>query len=223
MKNIVKGRGETPYKIVDSALSPNMFKTLVEASEDRVEWRFLDSSAYSEDNVYDEGKDTYSWAGPVLMPNGPDYQLFATKDEGLLIQIKLLILSALDNAGEPINDLYRIRFGMHTFTGVAGVPEPHIDDPRPHKVGIIYLNDSDGDTIIYRNRYEGGVVDSSGEVPEGSSREQWHRYQEKGLVAELDTVTPKANRLLLFDGSLYHASSRPLNNSRRVILNFNYI
>lgn len=70
----------------------------------------------------------------------------------------------------------------------------HIDEANPHIVLLYYVVDSDGDTFIFSKDVNDGTV--------------------------AQRVTPKKNRALVFDGSIYHASSRPTTNTRCVI-NFN--
>jgi hypothetical protein len=66
----------------------------------------------------------------------------------------------------------------------------HIDTRTPHFVVLYYVNDSDGDTFLF----------------EGTDIRQ--------------RISPKKNRVVIFDGSIYHASSNPDTNKRAVI-NFN--
>lgn len=70
----------------------------------------------------------------------------------------------------------------------------HVDSNRPHIVLLYYIKDSDGDTFLFSKDKEDNKI---------SQR-----------------VTPKKNRAVIFDGSLYHASSRPQSDIRCVI-NFN--
>lgn len=63
---------------------------------------------------------------------------------------------------------------------------------------IYYVNDSDGDTIIYDKSYP--------ELPVN--------------LVEKHRITPKANSMVLFPSSLYHAGSNPTNFERRIVLNF---
>ena len=74
---------------------------------------------------------------------------------------------------------------------------PHIDIcDKIHIVGLYYVIDSDGDTIIYNERKE----------------------SESYTVKE--RVTPKQGRIVIFDGGLYHTAEQPLNNTR-CIVNYN--
>ncbi len=80
---------------------------------------------------------------------------------------------------------------------------PHVDYYYPHDTMIYYLNDSDGDTRMFNEIYT-----------EGS--EEYNSFTVDQLV------TPKANRLVLFDGLKYHTASNPFLASRRVVLNLNF-
>ena len=80
---------------------------------------------------------------------------------------------------------------------------PHIDYNFPHKTVIFYLNDSDGPTWIFNEKFNG---------PEEPT---------KFTVGE--KVDPKENRMILLDGLQYHTASNPINSDRRVILNVNYV
>jgi len=69
----------------------------------------------------------------------------------------------------------------------------HTDQSCDHNVMIIYLNDSDGDTMMY---------DDSGNVISKSS--------------------PEKGKYILFNGDIKHSSTRPVNNDYRFIINVNY-
>lgn len=78
----------------------------------------------------------------------------------------------------------------------------HVDLPIhiPHVACVYYVNDSDGDTIIYEQTIN--------DTPGGS----------QGVVLkEHKRVTPKRGRAVLFDGSRYHCSSQPTIGYRTII------
>ena len=79
---------------------------------------------------------------------------------------------------------------------------PHVDQDIPHKVCIVYLNQSDGDTVLFNEQYEQGVNKTEFSVQ--------HR------------ITPEEDKALLFDGKQYHASCSPVKSSKRVVLNVDY-
>tara|TARA_R110000787_G_scaffold129194_1_gene240983 strand:+ start:1041 stop:1658 length:618 start_codon:yes stop_codon:yes gene_type:complete len=69
---------------------------------------------------------------------------------------------------------------------------PHKDYLQKHYVALYYINDSDGDTIIF-----------------GDSNKQTR-------------IKPKKGRFLLFDGNLLHTSCHPIKNDKRMVINYNF-
>ena len=74
---------------------------------------------------------------------------------------------------------------------------PHTDMYRDHFVILYYVVDSEGDTIIYNERWNNDIR------PE--------KYTEK------QRVTPKQGRVVIFDGSLYHTAEQSINTTRCII------
>jgi hypothetical protein len=74
---------------------------------------------------------------------------------------------------------------------------------------IYYLNDSDGDTRIFDQEFEA----TTNNFGIGHHDTFTTKHQ----------ITPKANRLLWFNGFRYHTASNPINSNRRVILNINLL
>jgi hypothetical protein len=77
----------------------------------------------------------------------------------------------------------------------------HVDFTFPHLVFLYYVNDSDGDTVISKKKYD-YVTSTLEEIDES-------------LI--LERVTPKQGRVVIFDGMYYHAGGIPKNNPRCVI------
>ena len=85
------------------------------------------------------------------------------------------------------------------------IDAPHVDADIDHMVVLYYVNDSDGDTVIYENLFEG--------------------YDKVPLLKDLKEkkrVTPKAGRVVLFNGKHWHTSYQPEYNVRCVV-NYNII
>jgi hypothetical protein len=68
---------------------------------------------------------------------------------------------------------------------------PHIDVNENHLVLIYYVNDSDGDTILFDKK-----------------------------LKIFKKISPKKGRFLLFDGSILHTGQHPIKNDIRVLINF---
>jgi len=73
---------------------------------------------------------------------------------------------------------------------------PHVDHTWNHFTLLYYINDSDGETILYNEKF-----DEDNEV----------------ILTELARVSPKAGRAVLFNGLLYHSPTVPSKNYRAVI------
>lgn len=79
---------------------------------------------------------------------------------------------------------------------------PHIDlkVPFPNSwILIYYINNSDGDTILFNERYN------------ESSKPKNFSIQK--------TVSPQKGRLLFFPADIYHSANFPVNNFTRIIIN----
>ena len=84
------------------------------------------------------------------------------------------------------------------------VDTPHVDLFFPHMVVLYYVCDSDGDTVLYNQRYTGK------ERVHGL-----HKYQDQ--FTERQCVTPKQGRTVIFDGTIFHTAQQPINNIRCVV------
>jgi len=111
---------------------------------------------------------------------------------------------ALESIGYSSEDLLVLRLSMKLPK--EGYTEetyqiPHVDlHDNPHDTLIYYINDSDGSTKIFDQKYTG------------------ERITEFTIK---DRVKPVGNRLLLIDGWQYHTATSPINSSRRIVVNLN--
>lgn len=81
---------------------------------------------------------------------------------------------------------------------------PHVDNRDDHYVFIYYVNDSDGDTNIYKEKYDGTVRTESD-------------------LNLFKAITPKAGLGVLFSGKVFHTWQPPLNTKARCIINMNVL
>ena len=70
-----------------------------------------------------------------------------------------------------------------------------------HLTLLYYINDTDGDTILYNEKFDEG---------------------KEVILTEMARVSPKAGRAVLFNGNLYHSPSVPTTGYRAVI-NYTFI
>ena len=99
--------------------------------------------------------------------------------------------------------IWRARADMVTWSKEDFIHPAHIDFPFPNTASIFYVNESDGDTIFYNVK-----------------RTDVANYKD---LKEYDRVSPKANRLVIFDGDLLHTGCSPTKHKNRILINSNYI
>lgn len=112
-----------------------------------------------------------------------------------------------------IGNLLRVRL-RYTHKGGNHSPEkyaaPHVDfyTGRPYNTLVYYVDDADGDTIIFDKIFN----------PE---EEEYNPVLSKKLP-ELLRVTPKKGNALFFNGHRFHAGNFPIEYSSRIVINFDF-
>ena len=125
-----------------------------------------------------------------------------------------LLLQGLDVAKTmklAISKIKRARADMTTYSGKEHTHPPHVDfTDMPHISCVYYVNDSDGDTILYNEEYD-------------FSWRGIDTYDDKiKNLTELYRCSPKANRAFFFNGLNLHTGQSPSKNKIRTIINLNY-
>jgi hypothetical protein len=119
---------------------------------------------------------------------------------------------AISRSGQNIDEIIRIRCSVTGITPENHVADPHVDTDFPHRTALFYLNDCDGDTIMYKEKYD-----------PSKRLDQTQYFKQHVGTATLDyTITPQANQMAWFDGLTYHSSNSPTNSAKRYIINVNY-
>jgi len=194
-------------KILDNVLSDSVLTSIQERIDGpEMPWQFIENSASDDVKLIKQTPLNYSFSHPVLnwiytsptihhkKPIPPLYDMTYSMS---------LILKDLFEV-EKTYSIFRLRWGMTTTIDKLHRHTPHtdmnmasadgIDVYLPHKVILFYLNDSDGDTYFYDKEHK--IIDS---------------------------VTPKGNRAVLFDGATLHSSSKPIEFAKRTVLNINLV
>ncbi len=126
-----------------------------------------------------------------------------TKISGYGDLVKPLMYFVEDKFNMKVNHIIRARAVMiyknPTFGEFYNVP--HVDDMNEHMTLIYYVNDSDGDTVIFKERYDKEID-----------------YSKKTIERR---VEPRKGRAVLFNGLRYHTGSVPKYNNR-MLINFNF-
>ena len=99
--------------------------------------------------------------------------------------------------------IIRSRGDMTMYTHKVFEHAAHIDFPCRNVSAVYYLNDSYGDTIFYNEKAE-----KSSDIPQ--------------KLTEAERISPKANRLVVFEGNDIHTGSSPNKHKNRIIINSNF-
>lgn len=132
------------------------------------------------------------------------FNKFKSNNAKTSIEIFDKFFIALESIGYSPEDLLALRLSMK-FPKEGYTEDthqiPHVDfNDKPHDTLIYYINDSDGDTKIFDQKYEGTPTT---------------KFTIK------DRVKPVGNRLLIIDGWQYHTATSPIKTRRRIIVNLN--
>jgi len=173
-------------KTIYNSVSKSNFKLLKNSvNSDTFSWYYLQDSAFGNETD-DKSIFNYSFYHVLFYDdkiNSNYYNLF----NSCALEIK-------DKFKLDEYKIFRLRLGLTTAYGKPIIHNPHIDDPDiEHKVILLYLDSSDGDTYFYKDK------------------------------KIIESISPEENKAVLFDGSLYHSSSKPFKNSKRIVLNINLI
>lgn len=103
-----------------------------------------------------------------------------------------------------IENIIRIRIGLILKNSEEEIHPPHVDfEDLDHFTALYYFNDSDGDTILYKEKH-----------PEFNPEHKNFTIKKR--------ITPERGKLVIFDGKQYHSSSSPTKTERRVVMNINF-
>lgn len=129
-----------------------------------------------------------SFGGAVINPNFDSYS-------------KSLLAKFAMKHHVPVSEVLRTKSTL-TFPKKDLRPDyAHIDYKIPGYVLLIYVVDSDGDTIMYNEKFTGEKV---------------------SRLTERLRITPKAGKAVLFDNYIYHAVNNPVDSKFRQIINMNF-
>jgi hypothetical protein len=104
-----------------------------------------------------------------------------------------ILLECCSKQDIEVLSLERIRVGLYVNVNSDRPHMKHVDMHKPHLVGLYYVDDADGDTVFYAS---------------------------KESEEEILRCKPKKGTMVIFDGSVYHASTSPIKTSHRVTVNY---
>ena len=174
--------------VIEELIPPESQDIIQYELEKNAEWRFVDDVSGAQSDY-----PSYGFVHVMKHPNygiiSPMYAMVATK----------VFDAAVNKLSLDVKDIHYTRAFLQLplsrpyLKNHNGI---HVDLPIPHIVCVYYVNDSDGDTIIYENTF--GTDKTATMVP--------HMR-----------VTPKKGKAVLFDGMRYHCSSQPTTKHRCIV------
>jgi hypothetical protein len=185
---------------------PKPYQDLVESelTSPQMLWTYQEESAHS------AGAFSRSYGGfSHVAYLADDEQPSVSPLSSLLLPILFIFC---EKAQLEYSALLRIRIGLFTRTpGETAHHNPHVDFTQPHRTAVYYVNDSDGETVIFS--------ESTTDV----SVERCAEYANRNGFKTAGTVPPKKGKMICFDGRYYHASSYPTEAARRIAVTFNFV
>ena len=182
---------------------PRLYEDMIEAEATALGWYFHPESARP-------GVDfAHNYGGFFHMAyDGQSANPVGSAINAILVPLLFIFC---DKAKLEFNALIRVRLGMFARSPVdVKFHNPHVDFYAPHKVALYYVNDSDGDTVIFNETFE------------TVSLEQSVRHANEQKFTEAKRIPPKKGRMVAFDGKHYHSSMHPMTHQSRIVVTFNF-
>lgn len=137
---------------------------------------------HSDESLHMRHQMPCTWAFDQVMP-----MFYSVKDN-------LPNLNLKGGSRVKFNLLLKQDFGDH-------YNQPHIDVPLPNYSMVYYLNDSDGDTVFFNEKYSAEQKDPIN-------------------LTVMQRIKPKKNRAVVFESDRYHASCNPQVSENRFVINW---
>jgi len=183
-------------KVIDNLLAPSYCDSLVDLTKNHLMYDYITRTSpqdfLTDTNIKDAGqlscvvfdpdlqnKVYFGWAYEQLKPI-----FYTVKD--MCPELGLLGTSRV-----KFNVLLKQDFKYH-------YNQPHMDSTNTTYSMVYYLNDGDGDTFLFNEKYGDEFSD----------------------FTVMERISPKKNRAVIFEANRYHASSNPSQAENRYVLNW---
>lgn len=190
-----------PFKIIENVISKNTQNRLYDiVTGGDFSWTIRKDSAFAPDFDFPDFWNpfpTISFVKEIY-----SYGTIVTKE--MMPWCLQILDSALDQTGLKMDKLRRIQinqlYGNLNKNYNGSLTTAHVDQYYDHMVLLYYINNSDGDTVLFNEKRD-DVFTS---------------------FTELTRVKPTQGNALLFDGKYFHSANNPILNNKRLAINFNF-
>ncbi len=176
---------------------------VLNSTQDKLESFVCDSELIWNDvpNITGKGSnfENYSFPAKVILENEINVEI--------LKLIDVITENTMLKINEKFLQKYRIKINKTfpcTFDSKDEYRLLHVDRNESHIVIIYYINDSDGDTMIYEDNDNKHLNKLGKEID----------FNNFKLIKK---ITPKKGRVVVFDGNLWHYGKFPTKGERNVI------
>jgi hypothetical protein len=182
------------YRVFEDLIPPHYSNQLL-LEFSRISWMFTPSAANVDSN-YDVNdlniRNSVQFVHGITDMNKPISPMHS--------QVVPILWFLEKEIGRKIKNIMRVKANCLTRDGdEVKYNPPHIDIYEKGFTSLVYyINDSDGDTILFDKTIDQGFTD----------------------LKQIKRVTPKQGNLFMFPSDQLHASSCPINTRQRMVINF---
>lgn len=189
-----------PYIVIDDLLPPDVADNIENLLFTDLNWKFISDITY-------DGMNQHTPAMSHVFAN-IDWPGYSCK---FLPQVQPIIDYGTKAVNYKCAKLLKARtflqLPLHKNYTNVWLDTLHTDQPYPHLVLLYYVIDAIGDTVIVNKTIEEKRTMISLKATD---------------YPEIGRITPKKNRLVVFDGRYYHTAYQPTS-GLRCIINFNLL
>lgn len=177
--------------VIDVDYQNQLYQALTDVN---FNWHFLEDATHEFAN--DSLTSTPSFVNLIFHPSN--------KDNPYLPLFQPLLEAILEKSQLTLDTLLRIRVGflLNTKYVLPSMPykynTPHRDYDQEHYTAVYYVNDSDGDTVVF------------------------HEIEKSEKYRVMLKSQPDKGKALVFNGWHYHASSCPKICTKRIAITLNF-
>jgi hypothetical protein len=179
----------------DNLLDKPIFNFIKDKVTNDIQWNFIENTGSH------QVKDSPSLYSIISDETGPRSSLYD------ILCIPLLVSCYKNNIN--ISKILRIRAGLILSNTNQITHTPHVDYTYPHKTMLFYLTNSDGPTVLFKQKHAGDNKHA------GNLNEKFLQVQQH--------ITPVENKSVIFDGLQFHSSTTPKDDKFRIVINYNFI
>lgn len=176
-------------------------------NHDEFPWFFYGNVIYDRNEKFEKHKnitETYAWIHTLyFQPKGANSEFFD--------RFKIILDAFAEKQKVKITEMLRVRIRRTFYCKGHTLKKynyPHVDlaDLEKYKSLVYYLHDSDGDTIMFKEKHN----------------KDYPNFYDKTKLTIAKKNTPKKGSALYFDGDTYHAGNSPVEYTYRTVVNFDF-